>query len=140
MPSLLTARIHAAACHLKDNLYVFCGIGERGNLNSIEKLCLTAARASWQFVVPVNSELTPRAATVVVVFNSEEIAILGGTSANKSYLSEVCLFNPTTNLISKVVDNNPSYKFVAIGNQAARISKNVVVALVRSADSSPTLV
>ena len=82
MPELNIARVGASACSLGGNIYLIGGFaGNTKFFNSIEKLSnpdLTKDKASWILIQPPESILSPRADSVVVPLNANEIAILGG--------------------------------------------------------------
>ena len=135
------ARCYHSACTLNGIVYVFCGYGGRGYLNSIEIISestlLANATTLWQLINVDKNILTKRSRPAVAPLNDTEIAILGGW--NYSYrLSDVIVFNTTTKTCQKVAAGD--YKFNAAGNQCVQAGINKVVALVKDKDDKPAVI
>ena len=122
------ARSSHSACTLNGIVYVFCGLGGRYPINSIEMISesslLANATTLWQLIKVAENILTKRCLPAVAPLNDTEIAILGG-----SCKSDVIVFNTTTKTCQKVSAGG-DYTFCAQGNQCVQAGINKVVALV----------
>ena len=94
------ARNAATACVLNHVIYVICGKGTSGHLNSIERLDHQNEEA-WQLIEVPQDVLSVRSYTGFVAINDTEIAILGGCDDRTNY-NDVYLFNTKTNIVKSV--------------------------------------
>ena len=116
LPSLNIKRNAAAACVLNHIAYVFCGAGEDGNLNSIERLSLVqgadgeAIDSAWQMYTPDIPEFSPRYYPAVAPLNNREIVILAGF--DDDYKNDVFLYDTEAHSVTKVAGgdaNDPTF-------------------------------
>ena len=135
MPSLNVKRNAASACVLNHIAYVFCGAGDDGNLNSIEKLDLEKCAAghdpdySWQLFTPELPEFSPRYYPAVAALNNREIVILAGYDGD--YKNDVFLYDTETHGVTKVAGGDAEdVTFYPNTNQLALVADDTVVGLV----------
>ena len=141
LANLNHARYFASACLIQASVYVFCGKGYGGALNSIEtimetSLVLPDSEASWKLIEVSFNTLTSHMYPSVAPINETEIAILGGEGDN--ILRDVVVFDTSTSTCEKLI--NIEYKFRALGNQCAQVGKNKVITLARCEDSTPAVI
>jgi N-acetylneuraminic acid mutarotase len=90
------ARSHAAACCLKDQVYIFAGYDGINWLNSIEKIgagsLISNGRDRWELIQTSPTILSPRWFPAVAPLNNTEIMIFGGDNGNNK-LGDVIVFD-----------------------------------------------
>ena len=135
LPSLNIKRNAAAACVLNHIAYVFCGSGDDGNLNSIERLALERGADeddlshAWQLFTPDIAEFSPRYYPAVAPLNNREIVILAGY--DEDYKNDVFLYDTEAHSVTKVAGGDASDPtFYPNTNQLALVSHDTVVGLV----------
>ena len=112
LPSINVVRNAAAAVVLHHVAYVFCGTGDDGDLNSIERLALEGASGRlapepiWLLIMVSQDILSPRYLPAVIALNHTEIVILAGYSTEEGHMGDVMLFNTQYQTVSKVVERS----------------------------------
>ena len=106
---------------------VFAGSREVNSMERINFKLLTCNRADWELILLPEEVFSPRRLLFVVPLNECEIALLGGEGENRSYLSDLVVFNVKLTSCSKVSDGGGSYKFTSgRNNQIALIGNNLI--------------
>ena len=132
LPPLNQARYDAAACCLKDQVYIFAGYDGKSYLNSIEKIgagsLISNGRDRWELIQTSPTILSPRREPAVAPLNNTEIMIFGGYK-NSNNLGDVIVFDTKTKQCTKVMSEGAS-KFYAHSNRCVQATNDKVIGLV----------
>ena len=132
-------RCYHSSCYIASNIYTFCGLTEKNNNNSVEKLPINnqGAEQSWQLMLIKN--VPSRLNAVVSPLNNNKILIAGGVNNEYQMLDDVYIYDIESGFCTKSVIQKP-YSFDCEGNSSTYVDENKVVALVRDKKHRPKLI
>ena len=139
------ARQSHSSCYLGGFIYVCCGEGDNGLLNSVERLKILESNPSnqpsqsWQLLSLQNfpSNFQPRQWLLVSAINEQDILIMGGHDG--SWRNDGFILSTDTCKCEKVAQGGP-FAFLTYSNASTQYTENKVVALVLDNSSKPQLI
>lgn len=131
---LNTPRRSAGGCFIKGIVYIVGGHSDSKPLNCIERINavrIVENQPKWQHIKLAEDVFVPTAYPSVAPLNDSELVILGGLAH-----SNIITYNFKTGELEKVAEQENYASMQNLCNQAARVERNHVVALVQIANET----